>query len=285
MYKFYDYVQTLISNLQDTYEIKHNSLVFYKGRINRFFTDYMGETINMEKPLNAITYFDINTYINSLHCSNAEKVNHYQSLKRFFEYTYLRNITPEIISQVIKPTYVRSSKKTLSDNEYEKLRNFIVCRDNDLKERLILGLFLFTGLSRKYIANIVNSQFIYDNGLYKLVIWQDKNETILPLKAELQIIVNEYVTTLTADDKLNKVVIYAGQNYLSTYIANLTKQIIGKSHTPTTLSNTFINKALSGGNYVWEVSKLTLESISTIEPHILDSDNIINKQMSILNSF
>lgn len=114
---------------------------------------------------------------------------------------------------------------------------------------------------------------------------QDRNETILPLKAELQIIVHEYATSLAGDAKFNKVVPYADQNYLSTYIGNLTKQILGKSHTPTTLSNTFINKALSGGNYVWEVSKLTLESISTIEPHILNSENIINKQMSILNSF
>lgn len=131
----------------------------------------MGDTINREKPLNAITYFDIHTFINNLQCSAAEKVNHYQALKRFFEYTYLKNITPEIISQVTKPIYLRHPKKTLNDEEYEKLKTFIVCRDNDLKERLILGLFLFTGLSRKYIARIVNAQFIFDSGLYKLVIW------------------------------------------------------------------------------------------------------------------
>lgn len=101
------------------------------------------------------------------------------------------------------------------------------------------------------------------------MIWQDKNETILPLKAELQILLHEYVTALTDDNRFNKVVPYADQNYLSKYIGNLTKQIIGKKYTPTIISNTFIRKALSNGNYVWEISKLTLESVSTIEKHIL----------------
>lgn len=75
------------------------------------------------------------------------------------------------------------------------------------------------------------------------------------------------------------------ENSISTYIGNLIKPIIGRKCTPTILSNTFISKALSSGNYIWEVSKLTLESVSTIEQHIIDINNLSNKQASILNSF
>lgn len=75
------------------------------------------------------------------------------------------------------------------------------------------------------------------------------------------------------------------ENSVSTYIGNLTKSIIGKKHTPTILSNAFIFNALSNGNYIWEVSKLTLESVSTIEQHIMNINNLVYKQTSILNSF
>ncbi len=283
MYKFFNEVQELIDELQKTYDIKQNSLIFYKVRINKFFNDYMGQD-HRDKPLNAITYYDINTFINNLHFSDAEKLNYYNSFKLFFDFTYLKKITPELMSQVVRPQYERPPIKILSEEEYEKLKAFIVCRNNDLKDRLILGLFLFTGLSRKYIGFIVNSQFIYDKGVYKLVIWQE-DEIILPLKAELQLIVHEYVSSLSDDNKLNKVVPYADQNYISTYIGNLTGQVLCKRHTPTTLSNTFVRKALSSGNYVWEVSKLTLESVTTIEKHIINSEDILNRQTSILNSF
>ncbi|OEF95974.1 hypothetical protein [Desulfuribacillus alkaliarsenatis] len=282
MYKFYDEVQELIDELQQTYGIKKSSLVFYKGRINKFFNDYMSQEYK-DKPLNAITYYDINTFINKLPFGDAEKLNHYNSLKRFFDYTYLKKLTPELMSQVTRPEYQRPPKKILSDEEYDKLRDFIVCRDNNIKERLILGLFLFTGLSRMYIGAIVNSQFIYDRGVYKLMILQE-GEVVLPLKAELQLIVHEYINSLTDDDNLKKVVPY-DQNYISTYIGRLTTQILGKKHNPTTLSSTFIRKALSNGNYVWEVSKLTLESIVTIEKHVINSEDIFNRQTSILNRF
>lgn len=282
MYSFIEDVNKLIDDMIKTNEIE--SEAFYRGRIQSFFNDFIGQISN-NKPLDAITYFEINSYLDSLVCSDSEKVNIYNAIKRFFDYTYFKGITKEVISQVKKPYYKRKEKKRLSEEDYKKLKSFIVCKENNLNDRLLLGLFLFTGLSRKYIANLKNSDFRFSDGVYKLVVWKNNNEEIeLPLKAELQLIINEYISTLTDNDKLRKV-IKVDSNYISTVIKNLGNQLDIKECSPTILSNTFIFKALSNGNYIYEVSELTLESVTTIQGHIKDKIDLYNLQTSILNSF
>ncbi|MGD7021500.1 hypothetical protein ACQCVK_02845 [Rossellomorea vietnamensis] len=274
-----------MSEMAVTYGIPVKSLPFYKIRINRFFNDYMGIPINQNKPFNAITYFDVDTFLIGLESSEAEKLNHYYALKRFFEYTYLKGKTKEIISQVTKPKYNKKPKQTLSKDEYDKLKNFIVSKHhNNIGERLIVGLFLFTGLSRKYLASLTNNQLFYDGGIYNLVVWKNEEEIKLPLKAELQLLVHEYLTSVNDGNLLEKV-IPKNENDVSTYIGDITHSVLGKRVTPTILSNTFISLALSTGNNIWEVSKLTLESVITIEQHITEVGNLINVQTSILNSF
>ena len=282
MYRYISNVNILINEMVETFNIK--SLLFYKGRINNFFNDYMGNITNENKPLDALTYFDIETYLNSLKCSDAERVNHYRALKRFFEYTYLKGVTKEITSQVKKPIYIVKEKKTLKENEYLKLKEYVVSKENNIKDRLVLGLFLFTGLSRQYIANLRNNQFLFKDGVYKLSIWKNDEEMQLPLKAELQIIINDYCTNLKEDEVLNKI-LDIHENQVSGYISKLIEKITGKKCTPTILSNTFISKALSNGNTVFEISRLILESTSTIEKHINFDKNLENKQKAILNSF
>ncbi|MFJ7557865.1 hypothetical protein ACIQXZ_29260 [Bacillus thuringiensis] len=44
----------------------------------------MGLPDNKDKPLNAITYFDVDMLLKSLKCSDAEKINYYSALKRLF---------------------------------------------------------------------------------------------------------------------------------------------------------------------------------------------------------
>lgn len=282
MYGFIEDVNKLIDDMIKANEIE--SEAFYRGRIQSFFNDFIGQISN-NKPLDAITYFEINSYLDSLVCSDSEKVNIYNAIKRFFDYTYFKGITKEVISQVKKPYYKRKEKKRLSEEDYKKLKSFIVCKENNLNDRLLLGLFLFTGLSRKYIANLKNSDFRFSDGVYKLVVWKNNNEEIeLPLKAELQLIINEYISTLTDNDKLRKV-IKVDSNYISTVIKNLGNQLDIKECSPTILSNTFIFKALSNGNYIYEVSELTLESVTTIQGHIKDKIDLYNLQTSILNSF
>ena len=86
------------------------------------------------------------------------------------------------------------------------------------------------------------------------------------------------------NNKLEKI-INIDENSLSNYVSNLVEKIVGKKYTPTILSNTFIAKSLKNGNYIWEVSKLTLESVSSINEHIIDNGDLLKKQTSILNSF
>lgn len=120
MYKYFSRVQELTKEMIAIYEIKADD--FYKGRVNKFFKDYMGTLVKKEKPLNAITYFDIDTYLKSLKSSEAERLNHYNALKRFFEYTYLKGESKEVISQVVKPIYERKLKVVLNDEEYQKIK-------------------------------------------------------------------------------------------------------------------------------------------------------------------
>lgn len=285
MYRYIEHVNELLIDLQNAYNITEVTMTFYRQRVAKFFDDYMGLDANENKPLNAITYFDINTYLESLTCGGSEKVNCYNSLKRFFGYTYLMGITPEIISHVNKPNRVSRRPRYLSEDDYETLRAFIVDRQNPIQDRLILGLFLLTGLSRKYIVNLNNSQFIYENGTYKLRIWDNTDEVLLPLKSELQIIVNDYLNEVTEDSRLGMIISSTNENSLTTYVKNKTQRILGHKHTPTELSNTFVKKALMHGNRVWEISKLTLESIGTIEKHIQRVEDLFVDQSAILNSF
>lgn len=288
MYKYLDEVNIAISKIISEYNINKTSESFYIGRINSFFKDYMSKENNKDKPLNAITYFDVDYFLQNLSCSDSEKVNCYCALKRFFEYTYLKGITKEIMSKVKKPFYKKLPFETLTEDNYMKLKSFITDKKNDIYSRLILGLFIFTGLSRKYIYEIRNNDFIFEDGIYKLRIWKDeeeeKEEVILPLKSELQLIVNDYCNSLKPDERLNRFVKH-DSNYLSTYISNITKKIFTQKCTPTILCNTFISLALAKGNCVWEVSTLTLESITTIEKHIVNEKDLFYKQTSILNNF
>ncbi|MDU5038442.1 MAG: hypothetical protein E6239_02210 [Clostridium perfringens] len=284
MYVFMNEVNNLISELFQTYSFKEKSKAFYKCRIESFFYDYMSLDINKTKPLNAITYYDINTYLKNLICADSERVNHYSALKRFFQFTYAKEKTNDIMTNVDKPHHERKPIEVLTDENYLKLRSFIANKDNSIYERLTLGLFLFTGLSRQYIASIRSNDFIYDNGVYKLRIWKNEEEVILPLKSELQLLINEYLLNLSKDEILKKVIL-KNDNALSIYITDLTKRLFKQKCTTTILSNTFISKALSSGNHIWEISKLTLESTSTIEKHIKDVESLSYKQTSILNSF
>ncbi len=281
MYKYISQVDELINEVIEYRNFREISHDFYRSKIKKFFYDYMDLIENRDKPLNAITYYDINTYLGSI---KTDKTNIHSALNCFFQYTYSKGITGEIMSQVEKPERKERQKVTLSEENYIKVTEYIFNRNNNLKDRLALGLFLFTGLSRQYIASLRNSQFVLENGSYVLSVWKDDEEYRLPLKAELQLLINEYCLCLVQDELMNKV-IDMDENNISTYISNLMKKIIGKKCTPTILANTFIKKALTSGNYILEISKLTLESVTTISAHVQETDDIMYKQTSILNSF
>ena len=283
MYHYLQDIQNLVNEILDGYD-KKRTREFYQSNINQFFNEYMSLSQNASKPLNAITHFDINTYLDGLKYSDADKLNHYRALKRFFSHTYNKGLTNDVMNQVTQPEYLKPPIQIVDEEHYVLLTKFIFDRNNDIKERMALGLFLFTGLSRQYMFQLRNKQFLFDNGVYYLRLWKDEEEIKLPLKAELQILVNAYLINLS-DNEINDKVINRSEDYLSTYISGLCEKACGKKYTPTMLSSTFISKAITYGNDIWEVSKLTLEKVSTIENYILDSENLMHKQTAILNSF
>lgn len=288
MYKYYDNVVEIFNVILSSDKLADNSKTFYEQNGTKFFKEYMSFPENESKPLNAITYFDINSYIDALPCSKGHKLNIYNSLKKFFDYTYRNGITPDIMSKVDKPDVEKKNIEVISDGDYELLRDYIVNSENNIRNKLILGLFLFTGLSRKYIANMKSTQFVFEKGIYKLSLiktdgrGEEPQYIVLPLKTELQLVINEYMLQLEKEEKI----VHIDENYLSDYVATLAKRITTNRYTPTVFSNTFIVKALKEGNRVWEISGLVLETVGNVAK-LLDEDSeaVFLRQTMILSSF
>lgn len=285
MYQYLNEVNTTLYALKNTYHLSESTLGFYTTRVIKFFETYMGRPENENRPQNTITYFDVNTYLVELECSTAEKVNCFQSLKRYFDFTYMANKTLEIMSHVQKPIHVTPTPKYIGNEHYKTLSDFIIGQENELGDRLLIGLFLFTGLSRNYIVQLTNSQFDYQYGLYCLKLWKGEVEYSIPLKAQLQLIVDAQVRDANANGQLLTKVFDIDCNYMSTRVSDLTHRIVGKRYTPTEFSNTFIKKCLEHGNRVWEVSTLTLESVASIQKHVLTREDLFMQQSAIVNSF
>lgn len=195
------------------------------------------------------------------------------------------------MSKVVKPDIKQKKRQIISDEDYYKLKDFIVNNENSINERLTLGLFLFTGLSKQYIANMRNSQILFENGIFKLsFIKTGKNGNIpkyviIPIKVELQLVINEYFLRIN-DSQMNERVLHVEESYLSSYVSSLSEKITGKKYSPKIYSNTFITKALKDGNSIWEVSNLVLESVSNVAKKIdEDSEELFRRQTIILNSF
>lgn len=292
MYQYYEDVKNIFDEILNKLDsIQDSSKSFYERHGLKFFKEYMSLIENEKRPLNAITYFDINTYLHALPFSDDHKANVYNSLKKFFDFTYSTGKTPDTMSKVVKPDIKPKKRRVISEDDYFKIKDFIVNNENSMNERLTLGLFLFTGLSRQYIANMRNSQIIFENGIYKLSFIKTgkKGETekyvIIPIKIELQLVINEYFLGVN-ESKMNERVLHIEENYTSTYVSSLSEKITGKKYSPTVFSNTFIKKALKDGNNVLEVSGLILESVSNVAKIIDDdSEELFRRQTVILNSF
>lgn len=196
MYSYYKEVEKMVKSIcEQDKTIKEKSRAFYIRHALKFFKEYMSLPENENKPINAITYYDVNCYLDTLPYSDNHKANVYNSLKKIFKYTYKQGITGDIMNGVAKPEIKKKSAKIIPESDYQLLKNFVLDEQYDLRERLVLGLFMFTGLQRQYIAKMKISQFIFENGVYKLsIIKNPENEMRkkyykLPLKVELQLII------------------------------------------------------------------------------------------------
>ncbi|SJZ52797.1 hypothetical protein [Anaerorhabdus furcosa] len=279
-------VSKLINELIEYNNMKESSKTFYMQRINIFFDEFMNTEQYKNTRLDAITYDIVNRFLSErFNGKESEKMNYYNALKSFFHFAYVTNECIDVMTQVDKPIIQRKEHKYLCDEDIEKVKDYIFSEDK-INIRLIFGLLIFSGLSRKYINSITNSSFIYNRGVYDLRLWEDKEnmEVILPLKMELQLLIYEYLRTNPVEKGLSKLSCY-GENEISTVVSNKIKEITGRKYKLTDLGNTFIKMSLKKGNYIWEVGKLTLQSTETIEKHLDENESLYIRQKAILNSF
>lgn len=156
MYSYYKEVEKMVKSIcEQDKTIKEKSRAFYIRHALKFFKEYMSLPENENKPINAITYYDVNCYLDTLPYSDNHKANVYNSLKKIFKYTYKQGITGDIMNGVAKPEIKKKSAKIIPESDYQLLKNFVLDEQYDLRERLVLGLFMFTGLQRQYIAKML----------------------------------------------------------------------------------------------------------------------------------
>ncbi|MED0765985.1 hypothetical protein P4S83_01720 [Aneurinibacillus thermoaerophilus] len=257
----YKYIKE-VDNLIEGYIAKINSEQFYKYKIIRFFEEYMGLPHNTERPLNSIHAHDIETYLKTEKIKK-DALNHYNALKSFFDYTFKKGDTQDVMRTVKKPDKKAVKKKYLSDEEIKLIAEFIQNKNNKLIDRMLLGFFLYTGLSRKYIAELTNSHIYIDDKEQTLQI----NNHILPLKKELVEVIKEYRGNQKPVRNYKRIFGYDA-NYVTSKLKELTLRIINRESTPTEFSNTFIKSCLNAKGEIDVISGLVSESMATVIKHI-----------------
>lgn len=262
-------IEIIMDEMMKSNNIEESSYTFYKPKIRKFFNEF----IDKDKPLDALTYYDVNSFLDSLEgVKESIKLNYYQAIRTFFQHTLKTGKTKVIMLNVKKPKEVSSNYEVLSDEDTIKLKKYIGSQGEDLNDRLLLAFYLFTGLSRQYIANLKYKDLLKIDGEYKISIFKNKKETVIPLKTELQLIVHEYMTCNPQIDEQQKLFKHS-ENMISEQIKKLTLEILGNKKTITILSNTFIRNALNEEVNVLKLSKNLQVSLKTIQSHIVEDND------------
>ena len=218
MYQYIDMVQQLLNEMFSFYKTDSKNQAFYEDRVLYFFNEFIHNSESEDRPLDSITFYEVNTFLSNFASNKVDVSNYYYALKKFFKFTYHANITTDIFKLVNKPLlYKIKEYEVMNDDEYDAIRRYILDESQELEERLILGLFLFTGLSRQYIVALRLSSFNIEDDKINMTIWKGENEVQLPIKSELQKILISYIEAIGKKEKDRKIVDY-DENYLSTRI-------------------------------------------------------------------
>lgn len=273
----------VINQYLDTVSNK-DSKTFYKTRIMKFFNDYMNLEGNQNKPLKAITFSEIDSFIKNL---KSDNLNYYRACKGFFTYTYNSDITKEVMKGVEIPANREKDGIVYIDNkDILKFVKYTKDKSQPIIERLLIGFFIYTGLSRQYIENLTNHQINTCNSQFTLHFdTGEDGEVFIPLKQSLVDLINEYIQSQTKVMKrYDRIFSNYSRNYISTKVSDLSKKIVGRKYTPTDFSSTFIRNAILDGNDIYTVKRIVLESIGTIEKHIPEQYDVFEEQKKLLNT-
>ena len=183
--------------------------------------------------------------------------------------------------KVNKIEQIRNPKEYVDEDDLKIIKDYVQSDTGKISNRLLLALFLYTGLSRNIIANMSFSQF--NDNCTEFYISLKTGEYVLPIKKELSELLQKFKSA-SGISNTDKFFTSTGE-YLSGTIGRVTKKICKKRYTPTILCNTFIKQTLGEDidKNIYAVSKLTLESLKTIEEHVSQSpDWLIDRQREIL---
>jgi len=128
---------------------------FYSYRIRKFFEEYLSQEEHVDRPLSAITEVEVNNFLKSMACKHNEKVNYYMALKLFFDFAAKKGVTQPFYIKVNKYKQERCGIEYIEENHVKKIVDYISGKSGQtalLENRLLLALFLYTGLGRKYIS-------------------------------------------------------------------------------------------------------------------------------------
>lgn len=284
MLKDYSTVEELMKLFSETRD-PESWKKFYKAKLLKFFSDFIGRRKSREIQFDKIGMEEIMDFLDEFDDKPILKVNYFSALSAFYKFTYDTHRTPDVMKNIPRPPLpVKKTLNYINEEDIILIDSFIKDKNNNITDRMLLAFFLYTGLSRIYIYNLLNSQISDDkDGIYHLYIEVVGENVKLPLKDILQNIIKEYKKQDGAEIPYNKIFGY-NETYITSKVKNLSKKITNSAHTPQMYGNTFIKLALSVSDDVYSISKLTLKSFNVIEKHIISSEGYLEKQQTILNN-
>lgn len=248
------------------FEVGLNKPQFYIPKIKKFFNETMSEEYFRNKKINEITSHEITLFLSSGEEVKNNYSNYYYALKKFFDFTYRKNMSGNVLKDVKKPVKRPRKIKYLSVKQIDSIRNYIKSTNNEIENRLLIGLFLYTGLSRQHVARLTIGSLDFENS--SLHVKQDSPQ--IPIPQFLNNLLKEYVGKLSVEDSGGLLkLINISENEISNKVSRILKKEVGTNVTPTILSNTFIKECLrKTGNDVMLISEYLLETPLTVAKHI-----------------
>ncbi len=280
-YSQIQYVYQLMGELEKTIPAT-SWKKFYSYRIRKFFEEYLSQEEHIDRPLSAITEIEVNNFLKSLTCKHNEKVNYYMALKSFFDYAAKKGVAQPFYIKVNKYVQKRTEIEYIEEKHTKKIVDYISGisgQENLIENRLLLALFLYTGLGRKYISGLSYDQINDKMDAFRL----NGVDHEIPIKEELHRLLTVYFSE--SGIKRTRRIFDVDETALNYRLNALSKEICGKSYTPTQYSNTFIKKALGDQDQcknIYAVSRLTNESLSTIAKHVDAAPSWIFSEQKIL---
>ncbi|MBI9015489.1 MAG: site-specific integrase [Clostridiales bacterium] len=269
----------------------------YGLALEGFVNDYLSKNENKDKKIRQITDYDIDIYFKDLRKtkSNATIKLRYRVLNNFFKYLYEKELTHDVFMKLSVENYLNNHEvvvdKIIPREDREKLYSYIDDGKNDVKSRLILALIMHQGFSRGEILLLKRSNIDFEFE----IVYTHKEAS----KQLIEKVMSKRIIKLLEDyieknqPKLHESLLgysNSADSTFNTYIDKLTKEIIGRKVSPTTLRNSFRAKLIEKNKskislvteFLGESSKRTNDFIK--EYNIISNEDNIEEIRKIINS-